>query len=162
MVAGMFSMRAHFYIEERIIGFCSFTGLLSYSGIKFFLICMFLPQLLNCLCFLRWRRSSSKIIAGFLGIRSPLSAAVLQQAGLPLPLSAAAWVCLYSPGPPFYQKAFRAFCQVNALPVMHLFMPDMKPFCRFTMPQMFFPHRFDYLFFEFRRASLILFLSWHC
>ena len=47
---------------------------------------MSLPQFLNYLRFLRWRRPSSKTKAcKFLGIHSPLAAAVLQPADL-LPL----------------------------------------------------------------------------
>ena len=102
---------------------------------------MSLPQLLNYLRFLRWRRSSSKTKAcKFLGNRSPHAVAAA----------------------PFDRQAFWPFFQIDSFPWFDLISAVyLKSTAGFAVTQPFFHHGFHDQLLKFWRVSFVWFSSWH-
>ena len=102
---------------------------------------MSLPQLLNYLHFLRWRRSSSKTKAcKFLGNRSPHAVAAA----------------------PFDRQAFWPFFQIDSFPWFDLISAVyLKSTAGFAVTQPFFHHGFHDQLLKFWRVSFVWFSSWH-
>ena len=102
---------------------------------------MSLPQLLNYLHFLRWRRSSSKTKAcKFLGNRSPHAVAAA----------------------PFDRQAFWPFFQIDSFPWFdRISAVYLKSTAGFAVTQPFFHHGFHDQLLKFWRVSFVWFSSWH-
>ena len=125
---------------------------------------MSLPQFLNYLRFLRWRRSSSKTKACkffkySFSARSRCTSASRSS-------STAFGSCLGRPLLPRPRrstvKTFRSFHQVDPLPIFDSSIAAyFKPSCCFPVTQLFRHHRFYHQFLKFWCVSFVWYSFWH-
>ena len=125
---------------------------------------MFLPQLLNYLRFLRWRRSSSKTKACKFFKYSFSARSRCTSASKSSSIFAGIFLGLPLLPRPRRSTAnpFRAFFQINPFPCNYAFViVNFKMFRRFPVAPMLTDHCFYDLFLEFWCVSFIWYSFWH-